>query len=63
MPLWAANRLEFSTDKLHYSGLRPNPKVLTTTDFAEEFKRRAQILIDSTKEKRRAVLFEIQRRL
>ena len=30
-------------------GLNPNPKVLSTTDFADEFKRRAQSLIDTTK--------------
>ena len=33
----------------HRLGLNPNPKVLPTTDFAEEFQRRAQILIDKTK--------------
>ena len=30
-------------------GLNPNPKVLPTTDFADEFQRRTQILLDSTK--------------
>ena len=35
----------------HKLGLNPNPKVLpTTADFADEFQRRTQILIDSTKE-------------
>ena len=33
----------------HKLGLNPNPKVLPTRDFANEFKRRAQILIDTTK--------------
>ena len=33
----------------HRLGLNPNPKVSPTTDFAEEFHRRAQILIDKTK--------------
>ena len=33
----------------HKLGLNPNPKVLPTTDFADEFKRRTQILLDSTK--------------
>ena len=33
----------------HRLGLNPNPKVLPTTDFAEEFQRRAQILIDKPK--------------
>ena len=33
----------------HKPGLNPNPKVLPTTDFADEFKRRARILIDTTK--------------
>ena len=33
----------------HRLGLNPNPKVLPNTDFAEEFQRRAQILIDKTK--------------
>ena len=33
----------------HKLGINPNPKVLPTTDFADEFKRRAQILIDTTK--------------
>ena len=33
----------------HELGLNPNPKLLRTTDFAYQFKRRAQILIDSTK--------------
>ena len=33
----------------HKLGLNPNPKVLPTTDFADEFRRRTQILIDSTK--------------
>ena len=33
----------------HKLGLNPSPKVLPTTDFADEFKRRAQILIDTTK--------------
>ena len=30
-------------------GLDPNPKILQTTDFAEELQRRIQILIDKTK--------------
>ena len=30
-------------------GLNPNPKVLPTTDFADEFQRRTQILLDTTK--------------
>ena len=30
-------------------GLNPNTKVLPTTDFADEFQRRTQILLDSTK--------------
>ena len=30
-------------------GLNPNPKILPTTDFAEEFQRRTQIFIDRTK--------------
>ena len=33
----------------HRLGLKPNPKVLPTTDFAEELQRRTQILIDKTK--------------
>ena len=33
----------------HKLGLNPNPKVLPTTDFADEFQRRTQILLDSTK--------------
>ena len=33
----------------HKMGLYPNPKVLPTTDFADEFQRRTQILLDSTK--------------
>ena len=33
----------------HKLGINPNPKVLPTTDFADEFKRRAQILKDITK--------------
>ena len=33
----------------HKLGLNPNPKVLPTTDFADEFQRRTQILIDLTK--------------
>ena len=33
----------------HRLGLNPNPKVLPTTDFAEELQRRTQILIDKTK--------------
>ena len=33
----------------HKMGLNPNPTVLPTTDFAGEFQRRTQILIDSTK--------------
>ena len=33
----------------HKLGLNPNPQVLPTTDFAEEFQRRSQVLIDSTK--------------
>ena len=34
----------------HRLGLNPNTKITPTTDFAEEFQRRAQILIDKTKE-------------
>ena len=30
----------------HKLGLNPNPKVLPTTDFADEFQRRTQILLD-----------------
>ena len=30
-------------------GLNPNPKILPTTEFAEELQRRTQILIDKTK--------------
>ena len=33
----------------HRLGLNPNPKIFPTTDFAEEFQRRTQILIDKTK--------------
>ena len=33
----------------HKLGLNPNPKVLPTTDFADEFQKRTQILMDSTK--------------
>ena len=33
----------------HKLGLNSNPKVLPTTDFADEFQRRTQILLDSTK--------------
>ena len=33
----------------HKLGLNPNPKVLPTTDFADEFQRRTQSLLDSTK--------------
>ena len=33
----------------HKRGLNPNPKVLPTTDFADEFQRLTQILIDLTK--------------
>ena len=33
----------------HKLGHNPNPKVLPTTDFADEFQRRTQILMDSTK--------------
>ena len=33
----------------HRLGLNPNPKITPTTDFAEEFQRRTQILIDQTK--------------
>ena len=33
----------------HKLGPNPNPKVLPTTDFADEFQRRTQILLDSTK--------------
>ena len=33
----------------HKLGLYPNPKVLPTTDFADEFQRRTRILLDSTK--------------
>ena len=33
----------------HKLGLNPNPTILTTTDFAEEFQRRTQILLDNTK--------------
>ena len=33
----------------HKLGLNPNPKVLPTRDFADEFQRRMQILLDSTK--------------
>ena len=33
----------------HKLGLNPNPKVLPTTDFADELQRRTQILLDSTK--------------
>ena len=43
MPPWDVNHLEFSL------GLNPNPKVLPTTDFADDFQRRTQRLLDSTK--------------
>ena len=43
----------------HKLGLNPNPKVLPTTDFADEFQRRTQILLDSTK-KLYTILFEVQ---
>ena len=33
----------------HKLGLNPNPKVLPTTDFADEFQRRTQIILDNTK--------------
>ena len=33
----------------HKLGLNPNAKVLPTTDFADEFQRRAQIILDTTK--------------
>ena len=33
----------------HRLGLNPNPHITPTTDFAEEFQRRTQILIDQTK--------------
>ena len=33
----------------HRLGLNPNPKIIPTTDFAEELQRRTQILIDKTK--------------
>ena len=33
----------------HKLGLNPNPKVLPSTDFADEFQRRTQVLMDSTK--------------
>ena len=33
----------------HKLGPNPNPKVLPTTDFADEFQRRTQILLDNTK--------------
>ena len=33
----------------HRLGLNPNPKIIQTTDFAEELQRRTQILIDKTK--------------
>ena len=33
----------------HKLGLNPNPKVLPTTDFADEFQRCTRILLDSTK--------------
>ena len=33
----------------HKLGINPNPKVLPTTDFADEFKQRAQVLMDTTK--------------
>ena len=35
----------------HKLGLNPNPTILPTTDFAEEFQRRTQILLDNTKKK------------
>ena len=40
-PPWAAIHLEFFIDELHI--------VLPTTEIADEFQRRTQILIDSTK--------------
>ena len=46
------NHPEFFTDNNildHKLGLNPNPKVLSTTYFADEFQRRTQILLDSTK--------------
>ena len=33
----------------HRLGMNPNPKIIPTTDFAEELQRRTQILIDKTK--------------
>ena len=33
----------------HKLGLNPNPTILPTTDFAEEFQRRTQTLLDNTK--------------
>ena len=33
----------------HKLGLNTNPKVLPTTDFADEFQRRTPILVDTTK--------------
>ena len=33
----------------HKLGLKPNPKVLPTTDFADEFQRCTQLILDSTK--------------
>ena len=33
----------------HRLGLNPNPKIIPTTDFAEELQRRTRILIDQTK--------------
>ena len=33
----------------HRLGLNPNPKILPTSDFEEEFQKRTQILIDKTK--------------
>ena len=33
----------------HKLGLNPNPTILPTTDFGEEFQRRTQILLDNTK--------------
>ena len=34
----------------HRLGLNPNPKIIPTTAFAEEYQRRTQILIDKTKQ-------------
>ena len=52
---WAVNHPGFSTVAFHTTylitklGLNPNPRVLPTTDFADEFQRRTQILLDNTK--------------